>query len=331
MCRLRAPHLLAILALGTWPVSRAAHADEPTGADKAMAETLFRAARTLMDQGKVAEACERFSESQKLEPKLGTLLNLAVCHEQLGRTASAWGEFADAAGQAKLKGQPDREEFARQRAAALEPKLARVVLTGSTAGGVSFIIDGQPLGASALGAPLPMDPGEHVISVEAPGKKRWEARITVPRGPAMLPVEIPDLEEATPPPPPPRLTPLPPPLPPPPLPPKGPSGARIAGIVIGSVGLAGLALGGLFGGLAFAREAEAKRACPNTACPTQEGLDLHTTAGRFATGSTVAFIAGGVAAAGGVVLLLVSRDKAPPRRSAWLAPAPGGLAIGGQL
>lgn len=327
---LRASLGLSILAFCTLPASSPAHAGEPSGADKAMAETLFRAGRELMASGKVAEACDRFSGSQRLEPKLGTLLNLALCHEQQGKTASAWGELTDAAGQARLAGQPDREQFARAHAAALWPKLSRVVLTGSIAGGVRLIIDGQTLGASAMGAPLPMDPGEHVISAEAPRKKRWEARITVPPGPATMQLQIPDLEDEPPDPPRPLpavVTALPP---PPPPPPRGPNGLRIAGSVMGSLGIGGLAFGGLFGGLAFAREADAKRVCPDTACPTQGGLDLHTTAGRFATASTAAFTAGGVLAAGGAVLLLLSRDTAP-RRSAWVAPVPGGLAIGGQF
>lgn len=314
--------LLAFVALVTPCLA------EPTAAEKAMSESLFRLARQLMTDGKVAEACDRFAESQRLDPKLGTLINLGLCNEQQGKTASAWGVFIDAAAQAKRTGQADREEFARTRAAALEPRLSRVVITGTRAVGVKLTVDGQPLSLSAMDAPLPMDPGDHTFAAEAPGKKRWESRIIVPNGPATTTVQIPALQDV-PPDPPPAMAPLilAPAAPPPAVSP-APNGKRIAGIVIGSLGLAGLTAGGILGAMTFKREAEARKLCPDTACPTQAGLDLHDSASSLAAGSTTAFIVGGAAVAGGLVLILLSRDI-PAAHSAWVAPAPGGLVVGG--
>ena len=48
---------------------------------------------------------------------LGTLLNLATCHEKLGRTASAWGEFKEAATLAEKRGEKDRATFANEHLA----------------------------------------------------------------------------------------------------------------------------------------------------------------------------------------------------------------------
>jgi hypothetical protein len=62
---------------------------------------LFRQGRDLLAAGKVAEACSAFEESQKLEPAVTTLFNLAGCREKLGQFATAWGLFLDTARQTR--------------------------------------------------------------------------------------------------------------------------------------------------------------------------------------------------------------------------------------
>ena len=58
-------------------------------ADVATAEKLFQEGRRLMANGSIEEACAKFTESQRLDPSSGTLINLAACHAELGMTASA--------------------------------------------------------------------------------------------------------------------------------------------------------------------------------------------------------------------------------------------------
>src|SRR5687768_6154338 len=81
--------------------------------DKATAEALFAEGRRLMSSGDFKTACPKFAASQKLDPGLGTSLNLADCYEKSGKTASAWAEFRDAAAAAHRVGSKDREQVAR--------------------------------------------------------------------------------------------------------------------------------------------------------------------------------------------------------------------------
>src|SRR5689334_12832457 len=85
-----------------------------------MAEALFEEAQKLMTAGKYAEACDKFAASQKLDPAVGTLLNLAACHEKMGKTATAWIEFSDAYGQSNKQGDKQRMQFAKSHMDSLE-------------------------------------------------------------------------------------------------------------------------------------------------------------------------------------------------------------------
>src|SRR5215472_3170324 len=121
-----APAFLTAVILVTMAGSAAA---QPAPSDVALAESLFREGRQLINAGKTSEACGKFAESERLDPQIGTELNLALCHEKEGKTASAWGEFNDVAQQATLPADKDRGEFARRHASDIEKKLSRVRLT----------------------------------------------------------------------------------------------------------------------------------------------------------------------------------------------------------
>ena len=99
-------------------------AAQPAANDAAMAETLFEDAKKMMARGDYAAACPKLSESNRLDPGSGTLTALALCHEQEGKTATAWAEFIQVVSEAQQAGRTDREKFARQHVAALESVIA---------------------------------------------------------------------------------------------------------------------------------------------------------------------------------------------------------------
>ena len=66
--------------MNAWAVAARADGSET---DKQIAQSLFDDGRTLLEAGRYTEACPKFTESQRLDPGGGTLLNLALCHELL--------------------------------------------------------------------------------------------------------------------------------------------------------------------------------------------------------------------------------------------------------
>lgn len=165
----------------------------------AVAEGLYRQARDLMAAGKYDEACPKFAESQRLDPATGTLLNLAACHEKQGRVATAWIEYSDALFAARRDGREDRVEYARQRAAELEPKLSRLTLQlapGMDLPQLTLELDGAVLGRAVVGAPMPIDPGSHLVRVSAPDKKSWQQTIEIGAVADQKTLTIPMLEDA---------------------------------------------------------------------------------------------------------------------------------------
>ncbi len=165
------------LVLGVLVMSAApsAHAG-----DAALAEALFTEARQLMAEGKYAEACPKFDASNRIDPAVGTLLNLAACYEKLGKTATAWATYLQVASspQGDVRG-----DYARQHAAALLPMLSKVTIRVPNApAGASVTRDGIAVPPGAFGAAIPVDPGHHVIEATAAGRIRFHREVDVPSG-----------------------------------------------------------------------------------------------------------------------------------------------------
>jgi tetratricopeptide (TPR) repeat protein len=183
------PQCLAWMCLSVTLLSSApAFAD---ASDKAAAEALFQQAKTLMGQKQYGEACEKFRASQELDAGLGTLLHLGDCYEKLGRTASAWATFEEAASVAASRGDTNRQQVAQARASNLKPQLTYVVIRSAQPlpSGATVSRDGRPVPAALWGSPVPVDPGAIAIRVTAPGYAEETLTVNVPVA-AAAPIDV---------------------------------------------------------------------------------------------------------------------------------------------
>jgi serine/threonine-protein kinase len=317
-----------------------------SAADSATAEALYAEALRLMEQKQYAEACPKLEESQRLDPGVGTLLYLGHCYEQVGKLASAWATFKDAAYSASNSGQKDREKVAQDRADAIKPNLAYMTLRVAEpdAPGLEVQRDGQTVGAAAWGVAVPIDPGEHRIEAQRPTAEPWSTVVNVPPGPGNIEVQVPPLAEVQLAPPAiPARAPLPPPQQRPVLPAR-PSqadsspggGQRTWGWAAISAGGAGLLVGGLFALAAKKADEEADKECrpdDRTLC-SSDGVSLGDQAIARGNAATVATGLGAALLVTGGVLLWTApsgddKDRGRVSLSADFGPRFAGARFGG--
>ncbi|HRI63097.1 MAG TPA: hypothetical protein PK156_02635, partial [Polyangium sp.] len=176
-------------------IATSVYADEPSAENRALAEVLFREAKALSDKEQFEQACPKFQESHRLDPKPGTILNLAVCHEKQGKVASAWLDYLDAATVATRAGQKARAAFAKDQAAKLEKTIPRfIVRVSETTPGLIVKLDKAALNEAAWGTAAPINPGEHAVEATAPGYVTWSKNITIEKTPGNVEIVIPKLE-----------------------------------------------------------------------------------------------------------------------------------------
>jgi hypothetical protein len=160
--------------------------------DPGAAQTLYQEARALIQKNKYSEACPKLEDSLRLEAGVGTRSDLADCNEHIGKIATAWAGFLDAAARSsKVASQADREKLARRRAQALEPRLPKLLIEVPKAmQGLEVKRDGVAIDAAAWGTPIPVDPGAHRVIVTAPGRTRWVTTVQIKEGETVR-VEVP--------------------------------------------------------------------------------------------------------------------------------------------
>jgi len=298
--------ILLAAVLGT----ASAHAQQ-----ESVAESLFRQARDEMKRGEPRDACPKFDESYRLDPSIGTLLNLGLCEEALGHTATAWTklrQFLDSA-----PADDDRIPLARERIAKLEAQLPWVRLVVEPAGESLVVqLDGVELYDASLSEAIPVNPGQHWLRITRPTGETSEARFEI------YPAERRNIQ-LTPP-----ILQIPPHEPKPaatnPRPPAASveqlsrpapasatkttstpghgNGERVAAYASAAVGAAGLVTASVFGLMALSDKSVVREHCPNHECQTQTGLDAVQSGARNETIANVAFVIGALGLVTGGVL-----------------------------
>ena len=291
---LRFPLIAVLFALATTTGVARAQSD----AEKARVE--LEKGYALRKEGKFAEALPLLLDSYKLAPQLKTLINLADCEESLGKLADALKHWGDARDEATQQGDAAIAKVAGDRVAKLEKRTPQITLQLASDAPSSAVVtwDGEALPASALGAKRRVDPGAHVAVVQVPGypPRRYDLQLsegddrTMQLAPAAATVETSgggvDTTKTT------SATPW-----------------RTIGWAAIGVGAASVAVGTFFGIEAISKKGDAN--CPDNRCAGGGDPDALRTAVKDGNLSTIFFVAGGVLAAGGVAILVLTPKGEP--------------------
>ena len=305
--------MLGLVAAATLSASPVAAADPPAAGSSSTKEqvlALYNHGKELLDAGKTAEACQAFDSATHLDSTaINLILRLGDCYERLGRTASAYSQYQQAASVAAAA-KDARRGAAEERVAAVEPHLARLsVALAPGSAGVTVRRNGEIVAAVELGKLAPVDPGRFTFEATAAGKKTWTTSREIAPG-ASVAVEIPTLE--------PIVAPT---LPGPALVPEGsPSPRSAIGIALGGVGLVGLGVGVGFGVKALSNlsASKAEGHCDASSVCDDVGFQLRREAQDAGAISTVTLALGATAAVVGAVLWLTAPAgaKAPVKAPA---------------
>lgn len=297
--------MLGLVAAATLAASPAAAADPPASAStKEQVLALYNQGKELLDAGKTTEACQAFESAKRLDSAaINLILRLGDCYERLGRTASAYSQYQQAASVAAAA-KDARRAVAEERVAAMAPRLARVsVALAPGSAGVTVRRNGEILAAVDLGKLAPVDPGRSTFEATAAGKKAWTTAREIGPG-ASVTVEIPALE--------PFVAPT---LPgPAPVPEGSPSPRRAIGIALGGVGLVGLGVGVAFGVKALSNlsASKAEGHCDAASVCDDVGFQLRRDAQDAGAISTVTLALGATATVVGAVLWITAPAGAKP-------------------
>jgi hypothetical protein len=288
----------------------------------------------LFQAGKYAEAVAKFEAAETAYHAPTNLLFLARSRARMGKLVAAVALYERLTGEPLAGDAPPAFRKAQEDAVAevrmLAPRVphVRVVLRGVPPGRVVRVdVDGVAIPAVDLAQPIGVDPGDHTIAASLDGASGQSQRVQI----AESELREVDLDFGAP-----GVTPPPPmgPVDAPPTPTSGRKGSIVPGVVALSVGAAGLGVGIATGVLALGKMSDLRAACPSNPCsPTHQGLA--DTTRTFGNVSTAGFVVGGVAAAAGIVLVIVrprfgAADTPPPAgapASATLRVGPGSAAL----
>jgi hypothetical protein len=310
------------------PVSAQSASTQSASTERSMATQLFDDAQVLWRSGNVSDACPKLAESQRLDPQLGTLLNLGGCYEAVGKTATAWACFKDAVEIAAARHDP-REEKARKHLAGLEKSLSRlsISVTPSALENLVVSLDGAVVGKAAWGEAVPVDPGRHKLTAKAPGYVAWSSSVDVSTSADTVRITVPALspenaysDSA----------------------PARASSFPVLGYALGGVGVVGIALGTVLLVERGSKLSDRDSVCParqHCTSSDQAEVDSLTQSARTATtGAIASYAIGGAALVGAVAAVLATRSKpstvtvggAEANVRPWIAANGAGAVIGGR-
>jgi hypothetical protein len=270
------------------------------------AHTLFVAGRVAARAGDDALACTNFAASLELHRTLGTLLNLAMCEEHLGRLADSYQHFDAFLQEADLD--DDRRELARSHAEELLTRVARLFVRVDPGVSAALVtVDGESVDLDGR-VPLVLIPGGHRLSVRIGDQAAQAVEMNLAAGSETtlaVPWVMPESSR---------------PANPPPRAPESTSGTQVAlaparpaarvdstrrtaGWVVTGVGLAALAASAGMGIGILHEKGVVESHCPGGHCDA-EGWSAGKTGRTLVTAGTATLVIGSIAAGTGIYLLV---------------------------
>lgn len=261
------------------------------------ADALFAKGLSLRDTN-LEQSCDAFRESLQFNPQaIGTLMNVALCDEKLGKIASAHARFSEARDRAKEGNLPDYVEEASAHIKALTAELPHVTIRflGERPAGTRVLIGDLVVPAAQYekGEPVAVDPGELVIVVSAPGRLAYETRMMIGKK-ETRPIEVPELKKG--------------------VTVKG-SSRRATGIIFTVAGGTFLATGAVLGLVARSKYKD----CPDDICVPGVQSENEKARTFGSVGTVVGAV--GIVAAGIGVYLWISAPKDPTERRVAVVPS----------
>ncbi|MBK8251383.1 MAG: PEGA domain-containing protein [Polyangiaceae bacterium] len=291
------------------------------------ARELAREGYKALDEESYGRALEKGTQAETLYHAPTHLLLIGNAQAGLGKLADALDTFEKLAAEPLPPGAPGAfvasQETAKKRVKELIARVPSVLVSVQTAEPVAakIAIDNKPVDFSA-GVALRLNPGEHEITATAEGYESAKVSVKLPEKGGVVRVQI-NLEK-------PRAAPT--------AtatastsadvtasptataaattaPTATAENSRVPTYVAFGVGGAAVIVGAIAGGVSASMTSELKAACPDNLCPTSE-RDRLNSANALAHASTGAFVFGGVAAATGLLLLLLRKGPEPAAKTA---------------
>lgn len=251
---------------------------------KDKAQELLSDGNQLAAEGDFGLALVKFRTAYELYPSPKLLLNIGTSLRQIGRNAEAAETYE--AYLAHAEADPSRTDELRDILDDLDVLVAKLVISVKERG-ARVSLDGKILRDLDESRAIRVDPGEHTLIAEKPGRRPTIRHVTVKAKSTVkvaLSVEAESSEEG-----------------------EGPDPRAVIGYTLVGLGGVAIVVGAVVGGIALGTKSDAEEKCSDEGdfagyCST-EGAELMKSARTEGVAATATFIAGFAVAVGGFALV----------------------------
>jgi hypothetical protein len=297
------------LALVALMVPGSAHAQ--LDADKATARRLGQQGEAALQAGDWKLAEDDFRRGDALYHAPSLLLGLARAENRQGKVLESWENYHRIIEENVTTSPVFAKALADAKAEmpAVEARRSRLTITVTGSDVARTSLDGLPLKPESLGIERFTNPGPHTVTVTAPGFRSVTRPLEVAEGKAATMAIALERDTSLPP----AIVPVGPPMgetapapttePVSPNPPRGRSLQWTLGVAALGLGGAAVVTGIVTGIMAVSDHSALSTPCRSGTCPasSQSELSSYHTVGAV---STIGFVVGGAALAGGMILIL---------------------------